>query len=148
MASLKRTRGPIAPGDRKRSPFDRSRIADDIIDSRSRCNASRYFQTSSAIVPPARSCGRTLALKTYVPRQLARLRCSGIRTGLGASFAPSARRQRLQCARHAPAAARAASGHAAAPPSSVMNSRLLIRSPRRRGRAASAGLRGRASLQS
>ena len=37
--------------------------------------------------------------------------------------------------------ARAASGHAAAaPPSSVMNSRrLLIRSPRRRGRAGSAG---------
>src|SRR5262245_20735573 len=35
--------------------------------------------------------------------------------------------------------ARAASGHAAAPPSSVMNSRRLItRSPRRRGRAASA----------
>jgi hypothetical protein len=31
--------------------------------------------------------------------------------------------------------ARAASGHAAAaPPSSVMNARLLIRSPRRRGR--------------
>ena len=37
--------------------------------------------------------------------------------------------------------ARAASGHAAAaPPSSVMNSRRFIRSPRRRGRAASAGL--------
>ena len=35
--------------------------------------------------------------------------------------------------------ARAASGHAAAaPPSSVMNSRRFIRSPRRRGRAASA----------
>ena len=34
--------------------------------------------------------------------------------------------------------ARAASGHAAAaPPSSVMNSRRFIRSPRRRGRAAS-----------
>src|SRR5262249_9132934 len=32
--------------------------------------------------------------------------------------------------------ARAASGHAAAPPSSVMNLRLLIRSPRRRARAA------------
>src|SRR5262249_2275871 len=32
-------------------------------------------------------------------------------------------------------AARAASGHAAAPPSSVMNARLFIRSPRRRGRA-------------
>jgi hypothetical protein len=40
--------------------------------------------------------------------------------------------------------ARAVSGHAAAPPSSVMKSRrLLIRSPRRRGRAASAALRGR-----
>ena len=37
--------------------------------------------------------------------------------------------------------ARAASGHAAAaPPSSVMNSRRFIRSPRRRGRAASAAL--------
>ena len=35
---------------------------------------------------------------------------------------------------------RAASGHAAAPPSSVMNSRRFIRSPRRRGRAASAGM--------
>ena len=36
--------------------------------------------------------------------------------------------------------ARAASGHAAAaPPSSVMNSRRLTRSPRRRGQAASAG---------
>src|SRR6266545_7620745 len=33
--------------------------------------------------------------------------------------------------------ARAASGHAAAPPSSVMNSRRFIRSPRRRARAAS-----------
>jgi hypothetical protein len=32
--------------------------------------------------------------------------------------------------------ARAARGHAAAPPSSVMNSRRLIQSPRRRGRAA------------
>ena len=42
--------------------------------------------------------------------------------------------------------ARAASGHAAAaPPSSVMNSRrFIIRSPRRRGRAATAALRGRA----
>jgi hypothetical protein len=38
--------------------------------------------------------------------------------------------------------ARAASGHAAAaPPSSVMNSRRFTRSPRRRGRVASAGLR-------
>ena len=38
--------------------------------------------------------------------------------------------------------ARAASGHAAAPPSSVMNSRRRItRSPRRRARAAYAGLR-------
>ena len=36
--------------------------------------------------------------------------------------------------------ARAASGHAAAaPPSSVMNSRRFIRSPRRRGRAAIGG---------
>ena len=35
--------------------------------------------------------------------------------------------------------ARAASGHAAAPPSSVMNSRRFTRSPRRRGRAPSAG---------
>ena len=34
-----------------------------------------------------------------------------------------------------PCCARAASGHAAAPPSSVMNSRRLTRSPRRRGRA-------------
>src|SRR5262249_47125067 len=42
--------------------------------------------------------------------------------------------------------ARAASGHvAAAPPSMVMNSRLLPRSPRRRGGAVSAGFRGRAS---
>jgi hypothetical protein len=32
----------------------------------------------------------------------------------------------------------AASGHAAAPPSSVMNARRFTRSPRRRGRAASA----------
>ena len=41
--------------------------------------------------------------------------------------------------------ARAASGQAAvAPPSSDMNSRRLIRSPRRRGRAASMALRGRA----
>ena len=41
--------------------------------------------------------------------------------------------------------ARAASGHAAAaPPSSVMNLRLFIRSPRRRWRAAAAALRGRA----
>ena len=44
--------------------------------------------------------------------------------------------------------ARAASGHAAAaPPSSVMNSRLFTRSPRRRGRARSAALSGRASLR-
>jgi hypothetical protein len=42
--------------------------------------------------------------------------------------------------------ARAASGQlAAAAPSSAMNSRLLIRSPRRRGRAAWAALRGRAA---
>ena len=44
--------------------------------------------------------------------------------------------------------ARAASGHAAAPPSSVMNSRRFIRSPRRRGRAASAARRGRAPWRS
>jgi hypothetical protein len=45
---------------------------------------------------------------------------------------------------------RAASGHAAAvPPMSAMNSRrLIIRSPRRRGRAALAALRGRASVRS
>ena len=44
---------------------------------------------------------------------------------------PDYRRIRSDCC------ARAASGHAAAaPPSSVMNSRRLIRSPRRRGRAA------------
>src|SRR5262249_61880864 len=40
--------------------------------------------------------------------------------------------------------ARAASGHAAAaPPRSVMNSRLFTRSPRRKARAAWAGFRGR-----
>ena len=45
--------------------------------------------------------------------------------------------------------ARAASGHAAAaPPSSVMNSRRFIRSPRRRGRAATAARRGRAPWRS
>ena len=36
----------------------------------------------------------------------------------------------------------------AAPPSSVMNSRRFIRSPRRRGRAATAGFRGRAPWRS
>jgi len=45
------------------------------------------------------------------------------------------------CARFCP---HAASGHAAAPPSSAMNLRLFIQSPRRRGRAKSAGFRGRA----
>src|SRR5262249_8246503 len=45
--------------------------------------------------------------------------------------------------------ARAASGHAAAPPRSVMNERrLIIRSPHRRGRAAWAVRRGRELLQS
>ena len=44
--------------------------------------------------------------------------------------------------------ARAASGHAAAPPSSVMNSRRLIRSPRRRGRATIVVPRGRAPWRS
>ena len=44
---------------------------------------------------------------------------------------------------------RAASGHAtAAPPSAVMNSRLLTRSPRRHERAASAARRGRGPLPS
>ena len=44
-----------------------------------------------------------------------------------------------------PCCPRAASGHAAAaPPSSVMNSRLFIQSPRRRGRAATAAQRARA----
>ena len=38
--------------------------------------------------------------------------------------------------------ARATSGHAAAPPSSVMNARRVIRSPRRRARAPSAEFRG------
>src|SRR5262249_53898016 len=50
-------------------------------------------------------------------------------------------RPRLRClmrATFAGCCARTASGHAAAPPSSVMNSRRLTRSPRRRGRAASA----------
>src|SRR5262249_50103404 len=44
--------------------------------------------------------------------------------------------------------ARAASGHAAAPPSSVMNSRRFIRSPRRRGPLAVAARSGRASWRS
>src|SRR5262252_10762484 len=39
--------------------------------------------------------------------------------------------------------ARAASGHAAAPPISVVNSRFLTRSPRRRGRTAPLEFRGR-----
>src|SRR5262249_59881173 len=39
------------------------------------------------------------------------------------------------------AAARAASGHAAAPPISVMNARRFTRSPRRHGQAATAALR-------
>jgi len=44
---------------------------------------------------------------------------------------------------------RAASGHAAAPPSNVMKSRRPItRSPRRRGREASVALRGRACERS
>jgi len=49
----------------------------------------------------------------------------------------SIRRSRSACC------ARAASGHAAAAPSSVMNARLFTRSPRRRGRAGSAGFPGR-----
>jgi hypothetical protein len=43
-----------------------------------------------------------------------------------------------------PAAARAPTGHAAAPPRSVMNARLFIQSPRRRWRAAMAARSGRA----
>src|SRR5262249_33673008 len=43
-----------------------------------------------------------------------------------------------------PRCARAASGHAATPPSSVMNARRFTRSPHRRARAASAEFRGRA----
>src|SRR5262249_41818170 len=44
--------------------------------------------------------------------------------------------------------ARAASGHAAAaPPRSLVNSRLFIRSPARRGRSALAAQSGRAPLQ-
>jgi len=46
----------------------------------------------------------------------------------------------LQLILQSPCCARAASGRAAAPPSSVMNSHLLIQSPRRRGRAASAAI--------
>jgi len=50
--------------------------------------------------------------------------------------------KRLQLLHELIPSARAASGHAAAaPPSSVMNSRRLTRSPRRRGRAASAASR-------
>jgi len=44
--------------------------------------------------------------------------------------------------------ARAAIGHAATPPISVMNSRRLIQSPRRRGRAVSVARRGRAPWRS
>ena len=48
-----------------------------------------------------------------------------------------------------PCCARAATGHiAAAPPSSVMNSRRFIRSPRRRARAASAAPRARVPWRS
>jgi HNH endonuclease len=47
-----------------------------------------------------------------------------------------------------PCCARAASGHAVAPPSNVMNARRFTRSPRQRGRAASAELRDRAPWQS
>src|SRR5262249_41922680 len=53
---------------------------------------------------------------------------------------------RLRClmrATFAGCCARTASGHAAAPPSSVMNSRRLIHSPRRRGRAALSSQRRR-----
>ena len=49
----------------------------------------------------------------------------------------------------APCCAPAASGHAAAaPPSSVMNARRFTRSPRRRAKAESAALPGRASWRS
>src|SRR6516165_9314178 len=46
--------------------------------------------------------------------------------------------------RNARPRARVANGHAAAPPTTVMNSRRLIRSPRRRGQAATAAHRSRA----
>jgi hypothetical protein len=45
MASIKRTRGPIAPGDRKQSPFDRSRIGAYIIDSSLKFN-SRFDEST------------------------------------------------------------------------------------------------------
>ena len=38
MASIKKLRGPIAPGDRKRSPFDRSRINNHIANSSKEIN--------------------------------------------------------------------------------------------------------------
>ena len=49
--------------------------------------------------------------------------------------------------RHRLLRARRKRPHAAAPPSSVMNSRRIIQSPRRHGREASAEFRGRASLR-
>ena len=85
------------------------------------------------------------------PRR-SRVRCSPARnavdsarmTGSSATQAP-----RNPITGIAGCCARAASGHAAAaPPSSVMNSRRFIRSPRRRGRAASAARRGRAPWRS
>ena len=77
---------------------------------------------------------------------------STIRLQAGATFTGTFKFPALNCDDNhwiivrtsSPCCPRAASGHAAvAPPSSVMNFRRVIRSPHRRGRAASAALRGR-----
>src|SRR5215471_2871539 len=108
--------------------------------------ATAFFEHAVAL------CTETAALNTsttaLIPRRvciISSLICSANHQSSVGSHCSSREHPGTRCGFQTVRLPRAASGHAAAPPRSVMNARqLLIRSPRRRGRAASAAPRGRA----
>src|SRR5215831_8678718 len=108
--------------------------------------AKRRFRSGSPAVQRSSICKLSPALQ---PSSSSRLRNVAIQPFVSASSATPIntpiRRTPSRCC------ARAVSGHAAAPPSSVMNARrfifAVIRSPRRRGRGRSAPRRGRVRVR-
>ena len=120
-------RSPLSPS-RRRYRFERETLA-----LRARCTmfverAAVTIANGTLFGPRLNAFDRYLATAAGVLRRRAhRLR---LRLGIGFTLASD------QLGRdHHDSPSRAANGQAAAPPSSAMNSRRFIRSPRRRGRA-------------
>ena len=106
-------------------------------------NSAAYLRMVSGLPPPSRNSIRMLR-PSVQPNPCSPRRNAAMRSRISGSsvLLPLVN---TPIRRIAGCCARAASGHAAAaPPSSVMNSRRFIRSPRRRGRAASPARQGQA----